>query len=197
MKKLLVALLAISAVSAFAHNHEMKGHMHKGKDLKHMVRFYDFGNTGVSGSFDVSFDTKTSENGTKDKDTAGNNIALNYAYAINNKFQIGGTYKNNNQGSGDITTLGVSAYYNTGKSLDSTCYFGLHYNVQTDKTQDDELDMNTIGLEYGHRFHVGHVWGIHLTYSPSLNYNMSTTDYDEEETSNELVWNWIKFDVLF
>jgi hypothetical protein len=195
MKKLLVALLALSAVSAFAHNHE-------GKNLKHMVRFYDFNDAGVSGSFDVAFDTKTDANGTKDNDTAGNNIALNYAYAINNNWQVGGTYKNNNVGSGDTTTVGLSGYYNAGKSLDSTCYYGLHYDMKTDKTTSNDIKTTTIGLEYGHRFHVGHVWGLHLTYSPSLVYSMSTTDYDndaidEDQKTQALAWNWIKFDVLF
>jgi len=206
MKNLLVALLALSAVSAFADNHAE--HMHEGKNLKHMVRFMGFSDSGVSDSFDVSMSN------TDAADEKTTNIALNYAYAINNNWQVGGTYKMvsgekevglTTQDKG-ATTLGLSGYYNFGKSLDSTSYVGLHYNV-TEATEDlgglntDKDDQRTdISVEYGHRFHVGHVWGLHLTYAPSIVYTASTLDddsADEEVDTNTLAWNWIKFDVLF
>jgi ABC-type antimicrobial peptide transport system permease subunit len=188
MKKLLVAILAISAVSAFAHNHE-------GKDIKHMVRFYGFNDAGVSNSFDVSTDT----NGDDDKTT---NIALNYAYAITNNWQIGATYKSKTgeENGSDIndTTMGLSGYYNFDKSLDSTCYVGVHY---MNGTNDADDKTTTMAVEYGHRFHVGHVWGLHLTYSPNISYSTSTTVYDDDSKDDNdttaLAWNWIKFDVLF
>lgn len=193
MKKLLVALLAISSVSAFAGHHEGT-HKHEGKNLKHMVRFYGFNDAGASKSFDVS----TSTTGEDDKAT---NISLNYAYAITQNWQAGLTYKSKTGelSGADIndTTMGLSGYYNFGESIDSTCYVGLHYTTMTNDADDTT---NTITAEYGHRFHVGHIWGMHLTYAPSIAYSTMTTELDaggDDVDSTALAWNWIKFDVLF
>jgi hypothetical protein len=198
MKNLLVAILAISSISAFAHNHE-------GKDLKHMVRFSGFNDDGASKTFDVS---TTNKENSDDTDTKTTNIAINYAYAINNNWQVGVTYKTY---SGEVSdndvdrnTMGLSGYYNFGKSLDSTCYVGLHYDItnwsETDTLASEDDKQTDITLEYGHRFHVGHVWGLHLTYAPSIAYTTSTLEddsADEDYKSSSLAWNWIKFDVLF
>ncbi len=203
MKKLLVALLALSTVSAFADMHE-----HEGKDLKHMVRFFNFTDSGMSKSFDLSLNSNDA-----DSETNTTNIALNYAYAINNNWQVGVTYKSyTGEVSGsdvDATTMGLSGYYNFGKSLDSTSYVALHYNMteigetgtynSVALSEDDTV--TDITVEYGHRFHVGHVWGLHLTYAPSIAYTVSTFEPDasgsDEVDTNTLAWNWIKFDVLF
>jgi hypothetical protein len=206
MKNLLVALLALSAVSAFADNHAE--HMHEGKNLKHMVRFMGFTDAGASRSFDVSLNSNDA-----DSETNTTNIALNYAYAINNNWQVGATYKSfTGEVAGsdvDATTMGLSGYYNWGKSLDSTCYVALHYNVTNigengdynDVTLSEDDTVTDISVEYGHRFHVGHVWGLHLTYAPSVAYTVSTFEPDaagaDEVDTNTLAWNFVKFDVLF
>jgi len=200
MKNLLVALLALSAVSAFADNHSE--HMHEGKNLKHMVRFMGFNDSGVSNSFDLSF--ATAEKG--DTELSSNSLALNYAYAINSNWQIGGKYMVNTsnfltdtgaKNDTENTTYGISGYYNFGKSLDSTSYVGLHYDMMTNRAEDEST---IISAEYGHRFHVGHVWGLHLTYAPSITFSQSTTEFDaggDDLEAQALAWNWIKFDVLF
>ena len=212
MKKLLVGLVSL----AFA------GSVMADGMAKHMVRMYGFEDAGNAKSVDFSM----SGNDVEDEEASMRNIALNYAYAINNQWQVGVTYKNyTSTVDGDVvqaedfndwnstTTMGLSGYYNFGgESLTSTCYVGLHYNMTTYNDADVDSDGNdagddngasatTIALEYGHRFEVGHAWGMHLTYAPSVSYSMTTTspadDDADDVNSTALAWNWIKFDVLF
>lgn len=200
MKKLLVGLVSL----AFA------GSVMADGMAKHMVRMYGFTDAGMSNSVDFSM----SGNDVEDNEESVNNIALNYAFAINNMIQIGGTYKSYKKTTdGDINavgdsmnTIGLSGYYNFGgESLTSTCYAALHYNMttndDTDATEDSGNKQTDIVLEYGHRFEVGHAWGLHLTYAPSVSYTMSTKVMNDDDAddvkSTALAWNWIKFDVLF
>ncbi len=214
MKKLLVGLVSL----AFA------GSVMADGMAKHMVRMYGFEDGGNARSVDFSM----SGNDIEDAEESTMNIALNYAYAINNQWQVGGTYKNYKMTKdGDVrdadnayTTIGLSGYYNFGgESLTSTCYVALHYNMTSNPDHDDYnngtndvdgkdtgFDTTDIVLEYGHRFEVGHAWGMHLTYAPSVSYTMSTKvrsgkdangDDLDDIASTALAWNWIKFDVLF
>lgn len=192
MKKILVGLVSLAfATATYA----------GGEDAKHMVRMYGFDDAGISSSFDVSFGTTTGNSNVEDADSAENNLALNYAYAINGNWQVGGTYKNKGTAAGDTTTMGLSAYYNMAGDIANTCYVGLHYNMTTDA---DDNKATEIALEYGHRWHLGHAWGMHLTYAPSLMWSQTTSTLDDDSATNyvdevesALAWNWIKFDVLF
>lgn len=192
MKKLvLIAVLAVSA--AFAHS----------GDHKHMVRFSGFDDAGFSDTFDVSFGTQKQDAEPEDNDGSVSNIALNYAYNINGAWQVGGTFKNNNDENGlDTRTVGLSGYYNMAGKVVDTCYVGLHYNMTTEEAANtsDLTNTNDIVLEYGHRFSVGSAMGLHLTFAPSVSYTMGTTTYDndaEDKKTTELAWNFVKFDVLF
>ena len=185
MKKLLVAIVALASVSAFA-----------GTD--NMVRFTNMDNANNTRSFDVSFDTTTAKDGTKDNDTASNHVALNYARAFG-QWQVGLTYKNEATASGDDNTIGLSAYYNMEADLLNTCYVAFHYDMM--KANNDDKT-NTMTLEYGHRWAIGSAWGLNLTFAPSVALAQATTEYDdssidEDQVKTSLAWNWAKFDVLF
>jgi hypothetical protein len=193
MKKLLViAVAALMTSTAFAQ--------------KHMVRFYGWDDGATSNSFDVSFDTTKNSGGTEDANSASNKLFLNYAYALNNTWQVGLTYKNENTGTNEGSTIGLSAYWNKDGNLLDTCYFAFHYDMMSTAKgtyngvgEDDSGSMMT--LEYGHRFNLGKAWGFNLTYSPSVALSQSTIAYDadgsEDQTTSALAWNWLKFDLLF
>ena len=73
---------------------------------------------------------------------------------------------------------------------------------ETAITEDDSAQ--TIALEYGHRWHLAEAWGLHLTFSPSVMYSMTSFEWDDEAkddsegtTETALAWNWLKFDVMF
>lgn len=193
MKKILVALIALGMTSAMANhhgNHHHKGHGHTHSDIKHMVTFANFMDAGNSATFDLSFNDSDTDN---DKSS---NVALNYTYAINNSWMAGVSYSNAKMKEDKSSTVGVHGYYNLdGKAID-TCYVGLHYDM-TDLEGDDN-EATTIGLEYGHRFNVGSWMGMHLAFSPSVNYSVTTTENGTEDVeSSALAWNFVKFDVLF
>ena len=196
MKKLvLVAMVASFATAAFAQ--------------KHMVRFYGWDTGMRADSFDFSLATDDE----KDNELDRMNIALNYAYAINDTWQVGGTYKSLKETRDDkvvavgdeSTTIGLSGYYNVHGNLTDTCYFGLHYNMTTNEDKEGMTDsgneMTTIALEYGHRWKVGSAWGFTATYAPNVMYAMSTTepnaDGADDVKGTSLAWNFLKFDVLF
>lgn len=200
MKKILVAIIAFSMTSVLANHHEGHGHGHS--DVKHMVTFGDFSDSGTSGTFDLS----TSEEQSSAKTGSGttsvdeNNVALNYTYAINGSWQVGAHYRNKSaQASDDFNNAyGVDFYYNLDGMVLDTCFVGLHYTMANNADEDEK---NTIGLEYGHRFSVGSWKGMHLAFSPSVSYAMSTTNLDaankDDLEDTTLAWNFIKFDVLF
>ena len=181
MKKLLVAVLALTTVSAFAQ--------------KSLITFGSFGDAGNSGTFDVS-------NSTEDKnDTSTTNVMVNYTYAISDSFMAGvkvGNYAQGDTSVANYTTTGVQFYYNLDGTVNDTCYVGLHYTM---KDMDTDDKTTTTALEYGHRFAVGSWKGFNLAFSPSISYSMATTDYDlaskDDLKETSLSWNWIKFDVLF
>jgi hypothetical protein len=194
MKKLLVvAIAAMVTTSAFAQ--------------KSMVRMYGWD----SGSRASSFDFSTFSDDVDGSESSDMRIAINYAYAITNAFQIGLTYDSKKEttdgdvDAGSYTKTGLSFYYNMAKKVNDTCYLGLHYNMTSFADDDATIgsqdgNKNTdIVLEYGHRFAVGSAWGFDLAFSPAVMYTMTTktpdTGDDVKETS--LAWNFLKFDVLF
>lgn len=201
MKKLLVvAIAAMVTTSAFAQ--------------KSMVRMYgwDAGSRSTSFDFSMSGNDKDVTSATDNKKEE-QRIAINYAYALTDAFQLGVTYVNDKTAyDGDVaadsyTTTGLSFYYNMDKKVNDTCYLGLHYNMTTyaddvtgasSKDGDKQTD---IVLEYGHRFAVGSAWGFDLAFAPSVMYAMSTyapdADGADDVKSTDLSWNFLKFDVLF
>ena len=203
MKKLLLALVATTmAGSVFAHGHNM-------------VRMYGWDGGARNASFDFSM-----EGDDASEAEANQRIAINYARAFG-EWQVGIVYKsvstveNSNGDETAGTTTGLSFYYNTDSDLKNTNYWGFHYlmHAASDGTYNaDELredlgeddTATSIILEYGHRWAVGSGWGFHVSYAPSVMYNMSSYSYDSSANDDSqgaaetsLSWNFLKFDVMF
>lgn len=207
MKKLLVAIVALTSVSVFADHHNM-------------VRMYGWDNGNRASTFDVSLSSDDA-----DEKGESQRIALNYARAFG-QYQVGITYISDSattNGTADSkqagTTTGLSFYYNMEEDLKNTCYLALHYNMHASSSDTgqawnfgagDRLALGeddtatTIALEYGHRWAVGSAWGFNLTYAPSVMYSMTTISWDDsakDDTNGtnqtDLAWNFLKFDVLF
>ncbi|MAZ49962.1 MAG: hypothetical protein CME65_15475 [Halobacteriovoraceae bacterium] len=204
MKKLLLAVVAMTmTASAFAAG-------------ENMVRLYgwDAGDRGRSFDFSMASD---------DSDAAGEtskeqSIVLNYARAFG-QWQVGLVYQSESSETSTTdnagSSIGLSGYYNLNTDLQNTCYFALHYVTHTASDgsytsnwtaegigEDDSA--TSIVLEYGHRWAIGTGWGFHVTYSPSVMYNMTTYDWDNEAdddnkgaSETSLAWNFLKFDVMF
>ncbi len=201
MKKLVMALVAMTmTASAFAAG-------------ENMVRFYGWDGGDRTKSIDLSMTSADAEE--EGKET---NIALNYARAFG-QWQVGITYQTNTGATAgtadsdfDMTTIGLSGYYNLESDLMNTCYFGVHYlSHETtdggslgDLTLGEDDTASTIALEYGHRWAIGSAWGLNLTYAPNVMYSMTTVAWDADadadangESHTALTWNFLKFDVLF
>lgn len=190
MKKLLVGILALSSVSAFAQNH--------------MVQL-----SGYEGDRqDRSLDLYNSNGGSNHSTTS--NIALNYAFAINPTWQVGGLFKKyQNEGAGSAkdksNRYGVFGIWNLNNRLTDTNYLGLKYTMGNQevknsagaKTNDD--DTQTLSVEFGHRFLLGKLWDMSYTWSPSAELGVSRVDPDSGSTSSttEFALNVLKVDVLF
>lgn len=188
MKKMLVALIALSMTAAMAHNHNM-GH----ENHKHMgMVTLDFTNsTTRSNTFDLAF---SDGDGQKPE----RSLVLNYTHAFTGHIMAGLTLKNVKDSTGETTEgLGVQFYYNLAGQINDTCYVGLSYMMEAEDKSEDE--MTTTSLFYGHRFSIGSWKKFHLTYSPQIAYNMTSNEpkTGAETDSNSLAFNWIKFDVLF
>lgn len=171
MKKLLVAVLALTTASAFAGN-------------MNMIK--------LDGCFDGTCDSLDFDMGSDDADLKNENqtIAFNYARSFG-KFGAGLTYASNTKTQdGDVQTAGddnntivLSGYMNLHGQWDDSCFVGLHYGMGTfdeSKTGDDAWKTTTITLEYGHRFTIGAIKGHTFSWVPSVTYAMATTDYDAD-----------------
>jgi hypothetical protein len=198
MKKLLVLAVAIMTTGAFAQ--------------KSMIRF-----SGIdSGSRANSFDLSMRNNDNDASKTDWTHINLNYAYTVAPQIQVGLGYQSltgENAGTDvDANRITVSGYYNFMKDIKNSNYVALHYGMasygeagaalfgfNSAAAKDDSE--TTITLEYGKRWHIGTGWGFHLTYAPSVQYAMNTLVKDaagqDDVTTNDLSWNFVKFDVMF
>jgi hypothetical protein len=171
MKKLLVAVLALTTASAFAGN-------------MNMIK--------MDGCFDGQCDSLDLAMGSDDADKKNENqtIALNYSRSFG-KFGAGIKYitKTDTKDGEALTvgdkmnTIGLSGYYNMAGEWENSCFVGLHYDMTTndDTAVDDSGNkVTTITLEYGHRFTIGAIKGHTFSWVPSVTYAMGTTDYSSD-----------------
>lgn len=200
MKKLAIVLTLISSV-AFAQ--------------KSMIRFdVEGGADSDVASFDISNSNQETSTTTETKTT---NILVNYAYNVAPHWQVGvtlGQYSTDNDGTtaGKVTTTGLSGYWNMDEDLANTCFFALHYTMwkgdvdagdsvtYRGATFEEDDSASAIALEYGHRFGLGKLWGVNVTFAPSVSYTMTTfsdDSADEDFKTTALAWNWLNFDMLF
>lgn len=190
MKKLLVAILALTTASAFAGNS--------------MIR--------LDGCFDGTCDTLDFDmfsDDVEDSEAATQNLALNYAMAFGGNWGAGLTYKSNTSTTdGDkadptysagetnydnSNSIIISGYYNIDGAWDDSCFVGLHYGMTTvedgDATDDSGWKATSITLEYGHRYKLGSLMGVNWNWAPSVSYDMTTAtpnadDSDDIKTTN-------------
>lgn len=172
MKKLLVALVALTTVSAFAGDS--------------MVR--------LDGCFDGTCDTLDFDMASDDADAKSESqtIAFNYAMAFAGNYGAGLTFAQSTETTdGDVMTVGdkyqtvgVSFYWNKDGSWSDSCFAALHYNMttndDTEATTDSGNKNTDIVLEYGHRFKVGSVMGLDWNWAPSVSYTMGTKVYNDD-----------------
>lgn len=189
MKKLLVAILALGSVSAFAGG------------------LVELTHDGSNSNFSNFRFNKTSDDvDGSEKDNL--NMAFNYTHNINDAMMAGLSYasdSNKTDGNADaksMTELGVHFFYNlSGKVMGS--YVGLRYlmgNYSNDGSTDGDTS-TTIALEYGHRFALGKLAGVNWAWAPKFNYNMNTyvTDAsgDDDVKTTVIAWTPVNFNVVF
>lgn len=191
---LLCAVVALTSLTAFAQKSMVTLSGYETGD--HQDRSLDFFNkSGTEGSDRVN----------------QSNLALNYAYAITDTFQVGASFKKHKHeengdvtSQGDQTTVGLQVIYNFAHKLTDTCYAALHYDMLNSKeagSADDAFKTNTLGLEYGHRFSLGTLMGLNFNYSPSATLAFAKTSPDasgaDDSSTTVVSLNFVKFDLLF
>jgi len=205
MKKLLVALVALTTVSAFADGHSM---------VK-LDGCFD----GRCDTLDFNMASDDDGNSTNSAEEKSQTIALNYAMAFGGNFGAGLTYVSRSAtADGDIAavsdaedaiknsnTIGLSFYWNKDGSFTDSCFAALHHNTTTTKEDDvtpaaDESTTTTeIVLEYGHRYGFGKVMGVTMNWVPSVSYTMGTVAYDngDDDKTTSLQLNVANFAATF
>jgi hypothetical protein len=203
MKLFLVFALTVVSSVALADHHQ-----------RHMVTLTGY-ETGDRQDRSLDFTNSTGGNGA-DKDSLSN-IALNYAYAINNTWQVGASYKqfknefttDDNSGSEEVTNeskaYGFQVIYNKDNQLVDTCFAALHFDMKkvedSASGSDDGSKSSTWGLELGHRYGLGKIGGMNFTYSPSVTFAVEKTDFNEsgadDASTSSITLNFVKFDVIF
>lgn len=200
MKKFIAIAAALVSFGAFADHH---------MENRHMVTVSGWENARdntLNRSVDFNWSTGGTSHNTQ------KSIALNYAYALNGSWQIGGEYAMLDQeGSQKATTeasrWGVFGIYNFKGQLHNTNYLALKYSMyqrEEDsaagaKSTDTETDTWT--LEFGHRFSLGTLWGMNYNWSPSISAAVAGTDNNiapkTESSTTTVTLNVLKVDVLF
>ena len=191
---------------------------------RHMVTFNHSG-FGWSGA--VERMKTTSESAFSDVESLVNNIGLNYAYRISERFQIGAYYTNTNseykfqKSSGqaeveaETTTIGVFTLYNFSDTLSSAWYVGVSIGQFSNKQEVSKdialeegkspFELDDSGMIYevvvGKRFRLLK-WNIdHLTFSPQIGFFHRThgKDFDDQHVKDGhgISFQPIKFDLLF
>jgi hypothetical protein len=201
MKKLLVAVLALTTMSAFAGNSMIK----------------------LDGCFDGTCDTLDFNMAGDDTDAAdaSMNLAFNYAMAFGGNYGAGLTFAKSSQTTdGDMVvgnesdnaqTIGLSFYWNKDGSWDDSCFAAFHYNMvswaDADVTaggadsEDTGAEATQMVVEFGHRYKLGSLMGLNWNWTPSVSYAMTaaTSNVEDADTVNstELTINVANMAVTF
>jgi hypothetical protein len=187
MKKILVAILALSTASAFAEGS--------------MVKLDGCTTDGVCDGLNFTMNSETHENTVADDDTSETSFGLNYAMAFAGNYGAGLTYVSKNKATdGDVgavgdkyNMIGLSFYWNKDGSWSDSCFAALHYNMltvdDTTATTDSGNKNTDIVLEYGHRFKLGKMMGVNWNWVPSVAYTMGTTVYNNSAADDDKATN--------
>lgn len=194
MKKFIALAVALVSLGAIAQEH------------KHMVTLSGYEHDTEARSLDLTYSKDDA-----DKESKTQNIALNYAYALNGSWQIGANFKkfteefDGDKEAGSYTSYGLKVIYNFAGKLTDTNYLALGYDMAKYKddaapaiSQDDDKS-NTISLEFGHRFSLGTLWGMNFNWSPSVVLAQESYDPDagDKVKTTFFTVNVLKVDVLF
>lgn len=201
MKKFIAIAAALVSFGAFADHH---------MENRHMVTlsgWEDAATSDLNRSLDIGYNhTGGASHSTR------RNIALNYAYAINGMWQVGGEYamwnsEGANKASTDSMRYGIFAIYNFKGQLHNTNYLGLKYSMMNKEVEDNtgttsDADTTMWTLEFGHRFSLGTLWGMNYNWSPSISVTKSDLEDDkkspkEDYSSTNVALNVLKVDILF
>jgi hypothetical protein len=193
MKKLIIGIITLTSVSAFAQ--------------KHMVQLSGY-EDGRGAELNRSLDLYNTSGGTTHNTTTS--IALNYAYAFTSALQLGAEFRSYNsemsrKAEDKAMEYGVFGIWNFANRLTDTTYVGLKYLVGTRETRDEDGnkdaddDSMTLQAEVGHRFTLGDLWGMTYNWSPSFTLGMIGVDPQKKgyATRVEFAFNVLKVDVLF
>lgn len=193
MKKILVGLLTLASVSAFAQ--------------KHMVQLGGYENARGAG-LDRTLDLYNTSGGSTHNTTYS--YALNYAYAITPAWQIGAEFRKYDaelaaKATDEAIEYGIFGIYNLAGRLTDTTYVGAKYLLGNRETRDQagnksaDDDSMTLAFELGHRFLLGTLWGMQYNWSPNLSLGIIALDPDQggDASRTELSFNVLKVDVLF
>lgn len=187
MKKLLVGLLTLTSLSAFAQRHmvTLEGYEDDRSDNTRSLDLYR-SHGGNSGS------------GNHENTTS---YAFNYAFAITGAWQAGALYRNVEEevSDTDSETWGVFGIYNFSHQVTDTHYLALKYEMQENEAAANKSETDTWSLEFGHRFTLGTIWSMNYSWSPSLELAFAKTDPKSGDDYGMTTWklNVLKVDVLF
>ena len=193
MKKLLVAVLALASVSAFANHKNLVSF--DGDTLSHFAKY-------VTGSID-------GKSGNADTDVTTFSFNVNYAWAVHSNVYVGGILgfsKNetetngvkSNADEGNSFNYGLRAIYDLSTDHANSMYVSLSYLIENEKYVDLETTYTTV--EFGKRYSMFSLLaGPNVTYAPSIAY--TKIGHDSKETNidggSSITLNLVKFDVLF
>jgi hypothetical protein len=191
MKKILVAVLALASVSAFANHKNLVSF--DGDTLSHFANY-------VTGSRD-------GKNGNADQDTDSLDLTVNYAWSVHSNIFVGailGFSKSETDVAGakekeGSFTYGLRAIYDLSTDHANSMYVSLAYVVTTPKYVGDNVDTTTTAVEFGKRYSMFTVLaGPNVTFSPSIAYSMvSEGSALDTDGGSDIRLNLVKFDVLF
>jgi hypothetical protein len=198
MKKLLVAVLALASVSAFANHKNLV--TFDGSTLSHFAK-YMLGN-----------ETKNNDGSTSE--VSGLDLRVNYAWAVHSNIFLGGILGYTNLKTEDNTgattskdkgvDYGIRVIYDFSNDHVNSMYAGLTYFIDNSENNTGvKREEKVTTISFGKRYaNIAQLAGANVTFSPSIDYEMGTfgkasktTDGKKDRTS--IVLNLVKFDVLF
>lgn len=211
MHRSILLLLLLTSLTSFANDERPK----------HMVQLTTRG-LGIGGNYEKT--TPRSNSKFDDYDVTNGNIALNYAYTLRPRLQLGlaisnfsskREYKATNGQKGKVThdhfNVGAFAILNFSDALADAWYLGFmatYFNEEDETTNktvlnylEDDKSGETFELSFGKRFSLERYGISHITYSPNLSVYVQRArkDYEDDGLQDMMGVNLelVKFDVLF
>jgi hypothetical protein len=198
MKKILVAVLALASVSAFANHKNLVSF--DGDTLSHFAKY--------------AMGDRDRKNSGSEVEYTALDFQVNYAWSVAPQLFVGGilgyskTEIDSKPVSGATTTTkeaefnyGVRAIYDLSTDHANAMYVSLSYVINSLKytAPNAKEDTTSTTVEFGRRYSMFSLLaGPNVTYSPSISYTMvGEDDGHDTDGGSDIVLNLVKFDVLF